>query len=74
VLNGLGYEQCEFQCYSFSNRYVVYFYSLFSFLSLFPALLIAFVCAQHEHDHTLADALNKLVKYKFSGKNGSVVL
>jgi len=41
--NGLGYEQCGFYCTSFSNRYVVYFCSLFSILSLLPALLIAVV-------------------------------
>jgi hypothetical protein len=43
VHNGLGYEQCGFQHYTFSNRYVVYFYSLLLLFAGSPALLIAFV-------------------------------
>jgi hypothetical protein len=72
--NGLGYEQCGFQYYSFSNHYVVYFYSLFSILLLSPALLIAIVCAQHELNHTQSKALNKFQKYKFSFWNQRIKL
>ena len=41
-------------------------------ISTLPALRIAFVCAQHEHEHTLLKALNKFVKYKFYREKGRV--